>query len=68
MMYIRKIFLFFLLTFSITAIANDFDTPKPLNKNDEDLYKEIFALQITFIKPQIAINIKIDSPRIAEGT
>ena len=44
-MYITKIFLFFLLTFSTFAIANDFDVPKPLNKNDEVLYKEIFALQ-----------------------
>ena len=45
MMCVKKIFLFYLLTLSINAIANDFDIPKPLNKNDEDLYKEIFALQ-----------------------
>ena len=45
MNFISKIFLIFSLTFSITANANDIDVPKPLNKNDEDLYKEIFALQ-----------------------
>ena len=45
MNFITKIFSILLLTFTIAANANDIDVPKPLNKNDEDLYKEIFALQ-----------------------
>ena len=40
----------------------------PIGAADFNSIPEIFALQITLINPQIAMNIKIDSPRIAEGT
>ena len=35
---------------------------------DFNIMPDIFALQITFINPHIAMNIKIDSLNIAEGT
>ena len=40
----------------------------PIGAADFIIMPEIFALQMTLIKPQKAMNIKIDSPIIAEGT
>ena len=40
----------------------------PIGAADFIIMPEIFALQITLMKPQKAMNIKIDSPIIAEGT
>ena len=42
----KGIFYFFLMVFfSINAIGNDITLPKPLNKNDEKLYRKVFQLQ-----------------------
>ena len=35
---------------------------------DLSIIPDIFALQMTLMNPQKAINIKIDWPKIAEGT
>ena len=37
--------LFIIVFYSINAIGNDLFLPKPLNENDEDLYRKVFALQ-----------------------
>jgi hypothetical protein len=40
----------------------------PIGAAAFNIIPEIFALQITFMNPHIAIKMKIDSPRIADGT
>ncbi|MDA9735022.1 lytic transglycosylase domain-containing protein [SAR116 cluster bacterium] len=42
----KGIFYFFLMVFySINAIGSEINLPKPLNKNDEKLYRKVFQLQ-----------------------
>ena len=42
----KGIFYFFLMVFySINAIGSEINIPKPLNKNDEKLYRKVFQLQ-----------------------
>ena len=42
----RGILYFFLMVFySINAFGNDLTLPKPLNNNDEKLYRKVFELQ-----------------------
>ena len=42
----KGIFYFFLMVFySINAIGSEINLPKPLNKNDEKLYRKVFELQ-----------------------
>ena len=38
-------YLLVLVFYSINAIGNDLDIPKPLNANDENLYRRVFELQ-----------------------
>ena len=38
-------YLLVMVFYSINAIGNDLNIPKPLNANDENLYRRIFELQ-----------------------
>ena len=38
-------YLLVMVFYSINAIGNDFNIPKPLNANDENLYRRVFELQ-----------------------
>ena len=40
----------------------------PMGAAAFNIIPDIFALQITFMNPHIAIKMKIDSPKIADGT
>ena len=38
-------YLLVMVFYSINAIGNDLNIPKPLNANDENLYRRVFELQ-----------------------
>ena len=38
-------YLLVMVFYSINAIGNDLNIPKPLNNNDEKLYRKVFELQ-----------------------
>ena len=42
----KGVFYFFLIVaYSLNAVGNEINLPKPLNKNDENLYRKVFELQ-----------------------
>ena len=45
MKYKAIFYLLFFVFYSINAFGNDFTLPKPLNNNDEKLYRKVFELQ-----------------------